>query len=247
MPYTDPQQRKLYQRIYYLNRKKNQSTTKQNKSTLIPKSTSLKKYATYDIDFTNDRYDEDECDEDYCEKCDLPIDECRCCISKNNKNHKQINQKSKPSPPPPPFPPKRTNRPRKYRMTHDVVGYVEDDDDDDDDDDYIPSFIDTETKYAYYKDPLSYTKNPFLIKAQNDEPTFTEYMYNTTPRYITKMPYPKLVQRTLELSNKLEDDYEDEVDKTIEFSNKLFGERKSRQKTEYIYHELSKVVKRLSL
>ena len=242
MPYADPQQKKLYQRIYYLNRKKNQS----NKPPLIPQPKSLKHYATYDTDFTNDGYDDDDEDDEYCKKCDYPIDDCKCCVYKNNP--KKINLHSKKDPHPNQNKKYSIPKPLQKHIFNSSIGYVKDEDIDDyNDDGYTPSFVDTETKCSYYKDPLSYIKNPFLIKAQYDEPTFTEYMYNTTPRYITKMPYPQLVQRTIELSNKLEDDYEDEIDKTIELGNKLFGERKSRQKTEYIYHELSKVINRLRL
>ena len=132
---------------------------------------------------------------------------------------------------------------RTYKNVKDISKYLGNYSNDPDDGDQLNNI----SKYEYYQNPNEYINNPFLIRAQMDQPTFSKYISNDTPRYIRKMPYDKLVQMITEVSNKLEQYYEKDIDKVLDLSTRLFGEIKSREKTEYIYVELLRLMDILRL
>lgn len=253
MPYADEQSRKLYQHLYYLKRKnKSQSKSIQSKSKPTEKCINLKKelkspstalkqsvkkyppngvisVKKYETDFTNDEYDEDEDEDEDADEDDEDEDDE---VAEEVK-HYDI--------------PRATTtldtKLRKYNFNKNLSTYYADDDDEDDE----PFINDTPTKYQYYSGK-SYETDPFnIINDTIDTPTFGNYIGELMPRYITKMPYEILVQRTIQLSNTLQSKFEDEIDDIIHTANRYFGIGKTKTKTQYLYYTLLQLVNRLKL
>jgi hypothetical protein len=197
MPYKNPEQLKLYNRMYYKNKKQNQ-LTQSNQSNKSNTDDDVKYINMDKSNNTDPSYVFDNILKNM--DTSTPTDDTLLQYNPPPKLQKYIIQS-------------KTQR-NRIKPLNQLKPYTHNDNTDDDDDDNDDDDND------------------------DDELELIDDMPTLMPRFIRHMPYNLLRQKTMDLSNTLEQRNEPQLKTILDTGNILYGEDISRTKTEFYYFEL---------
>jgi hypothetical protein len=253
MPYKDKAERQLYNRIYYKNKKKQQIKSNQSQPNIMDNFNKHDQLEFTDyIELPDDPPDftdyielpDDQPDfRDYIinDDDDLTPIEIIPIIHEQNDPIPIIHEQNDPIPITIPikydeFIPKKYKKhipPKTYRYIYkcNKINAIKADD----------VHKHASPSYAFpksYKHKNSYNQYEYDTDEEDELELIDTSIYHTIPRFIKHIPYDLLVKLTMRISNKLEETDTTELDRIINTANMLFGDDKSRIKTEFMYFEL---------